>query len=38
MRWSTYDAVKLSVEPPKGVPATIQDRAYTSTIWHTPPE
>ena len=35
-RWTTYDAAFYGIDLPDNVPATVQDRAYTSPIWYTP--
>jgi hypothetical protein len=36
-RNSTYDSVALGKAPPKDKSPTIQERAYTSPIWYSPP-
>jgi hypothetical protein len=35
-RWTTRDAKVFEREIPKGAPASIQERAYTTPVWYTP--
>lgn len=35
-RWSTFDAKALGRAVPADIPATIQERAFTSAIWYLP--